>query len=141
MSIVLKGRKSSIWTMLVGLLAVGSMLLSGCSVVNDLKDISDAGNTFLAALNKGDAAGAAAMMHSRAQQSGDMATALQENFVARKFGNTKVNSTKVENGVGELTGSCDLNDADGNPKSGDLTMQLQKDGDNWKVINVSCKIG
>ena len=141
MSMVLKGRRNSVWALLVSLLAVGSMLLSGCSVVNDLKDISDAGNAFLAALNKGDAAAAAALMHSRAQQSGDMATALQENFVARKFGNAKVNSTKVENGVGELSGTCDLDDVDGNPKTGNLTMQLQKDGDSWKVINIRCRIG
>jgi hypothetical protein len=140
MNIALRSRKNVVSTIVISIFAVLLLLLSGCSVVNDLQDISAAGNAFLAELGKGNAAGAAALMHSRSLASGDMAAALKENFVDRKLGDATINSTKVENGVGELSGKCNLADGDGKIQAGDLTMQLEKDGDKWKVLNISCKI-
>ena len=140
MSIVLGRRKNSVSTLAAGFLAVLLLFLSGCSVVNDLADIGSAGNAFLAELNKGNAAGAAALMHSRALASGDMAAGLQTGFVDRKFSDGTIDSTKVTNNVGEVSGKCNINDANGSVQAGVLTMQLEKDGDKWKVLNVSCKL-
>ena len=135
---VLKNRTSS--TIFVSLFAACMLLLSGCSVVNDLQDIGSVGNAFLTALGKGDAAGAADLMHPRAKESGDITEGLKSSFIDRKFSLVSISNTKLENGVGELSGKCNLNDASGAPQVGDLTLQLQKDGDKWKVLNISCKI-
>ena len=140
MNIALHNRKGVVSTAVASILVAVMLLLSGCSVVNDLKDISSAGNAFVAAIGTGNAADAAALMHPRAQASGDLAAALKANFIDRKFGGVTISGTKVENGVGELTGKCNLADGSGNIQAGDLTMQLEKDGDKWKVLNISCKI-
>jgi hypothetical protein len=140
MDIVLRNRNNPSSVTVVSLFAVCVLLLSGCSVVNDLQDISSAGNAFLAEISKGNVTGAAALMHPRSLESGDMAEALKTSFVDRKFGGATISGTKVENGVGELSGKCNLADGAGQLQAGDLTVQLQKDGDKWKVLNISCKI-
>ncbi|HEY3290309.1 MAG TPA: hypothetical protein VGK87_09295 [Anaerolineae bacterium] len=141
MDTVIRNRKNNVLVAFTGVVVVLSLLLSSCSVVNDLTDISTAGSAFLAALGKGDAAGAAAMMHSNAQRAGDMATALKAGFVDRHFGGFTVDNTKLENGVGELTGKCSLTDSSGTAQTGTLTVQLQKDTDGkWKVLNINCKV-
>lgn len=140
MDTVLRVRNNPVLTTLVSVFTVFMLLLSGCGVVNDLTEISTAGNAFLAELGKSNAAGAAALMHSRALASGDMAAALKSSFIDRKFSSISVNSTKVENGVGELTGKCNLADGSGAVQTGDMTLQLEKDGSTWKVLNINCKI-
>ncbi len=137
---VLRMPKFPVLSKLFSVVTLCLLFLSGCSVVNDLTDISTAGKAFLAELDKGNATGAAALMHSRSQQSGDMAAGLKAQFVDRKFSSQSINSTNIENGVGSLTGKCNLSDDSGTPKVGDMTVQIQKDGDAWKVLNVSCKV-
>lgn len=141
MEIVLRSRKNHVFVVFASLFAAFSLVLSGCGVVSDLAEISSSGQAFLAALGKGDAAGAAAMMHSRALASGDMAAALKTSFVDQHFGGVTIDNTKVENGVGELSGKCNLTDSSGQVQAGNFTMQLQKDTDNkWKVLNINCKV-
>lgn len=115
--------------------AVCALALSGCSVVDDLKGVSEAGTTFAATIVKGDAAGAAAMMHPKALASGDMAAGIQQVFIGQKFSDPVITGTSISNGIGELTGTCKLQ---GN--SGTLSLQLEKDGGTWKVLNINCKI-
>ncbi|HEY3290308.1 MAG TPA: hypothetical protein VGK87_09290 [Anaerolineae bacterium] len=137
----MRSRKNHVFAVMASLFAAFSLVLSGCGVVNDLAEISGSGNAFLAALAKGDTAGAAAMMHSRALASGDMAAALKTSFVDQKFGGVSIDNTKVENGVGTLSGKCSLTDSSGQVQIGTLTLQLQKDTDDkWKVLNINCKV-
>ena len=140
MDTVLRTRRNPAHIALISVITLFMLLLSGCSVVNDLTDISGAGKAFLAEIDKGNATGAAALMHSRSLASGDMAGALQSSFADRKFSSISIDSTKVENSVGTLSGKCHLADASGALQIGDLTMQLEKDGDKWKVLNISCKL-
>ena len=116
-----------------------ALALCGCGVVNDLKTMSDAGNAFAAELTKGNTDTAVAMMHSKVLNSGDIKAALKEQFTDHKFGGVKIDSTTISNGIGELTGTCDLANAGGDLKSAALTIQLEKENDQWKVIYVSCK--
>ncbi len=136
MNTTISTRRPRVSALIVALAAICAIGLSGCAgVVADLKGISDAGAAFTGAIANGDAAGAAAMMHPRGQASGDMVAAIKSAFIAQKFSDPAITNTSISNGVGELSGTCKLND-----KGGTLTMQLEKDGDTWKVLNINCKV-
>ena len=139
MEIAVRNRKNVTGTFVTSIIAVLLLSLSGCGVVSELADIGTAGNAFITEMGKGNAAGAAALMHPSAGSTGDLTTGLQQ-IIDRKLSGLTVSGTKFENNLGTLTGTCKLADASGKVVDGELTVQLQKDGDRWKVSYFLCKI-
>ena len=139
MNIALRNRKIVANTFLASIAAVLMITLSGCGVVSDLADIGTAGGAFITEMGKGNAAGAAELMHSNAGTAAALTPALQ-GIIDRKLSGMTVTGTKLENNIGTLTGTCKMADASGKIVDGELTVQTQKDGDTWKVNYFLCKI-
>ncbi len=106
--------------------------LTGCGVVNDLKDVSDSGHAFMTALSDSDHMTSWNMLTSDVQAEIGGFESWQEWAGFRNFDEWSFNNTQVDNGVGQLDGEATL---DG--ESYQVILIFDKVDEAWQVSGIS----
>ncbi len=114
----------------------GFTLLGGIGIFNATQPVADVGEKFMQSLKNGDYQSAHALLHPALQQKIGTPQDLRRMVESGKAQPTKWNFTtrNIENDQAHLEGSVTMTGAEGV-----VTLDLQKSGNDWKIIAFNLK--